>query len=337
MKDDMLFSFDRALWESTMRNSLAKWRMLALCLGLLLLVVGLAWLIVTQMVSKDVCLVIDGKPLACETTSYSVEELLEEQKIELVKEDSIMPEVDQALTDGTKVEITKAVPFTVQADGELKTLKALPQTVGDALDHYQIRVGAEDKVVPALSTPLTAGTEIIINRITTETQQVLEPVAYKTEIKGDGDLPAGTTKVVKKGKKGRDRVTYEITYSDGREIDSQEVKRERLKDPKAKVVAKSTRGMIQGAEYVKKIAVKAYSYTGGGTTASGTRARVGEIAVDPGVIPLGTNVYVEGYGFARAEDTGGNIKGHTIDVYKNSKGECLNWGVRHVTVYILSK
>ncbi len=320
-----------------MRNSLAKWRMPALCLGLLFLVVGLAWLIITQMVSKEVLLVIDGKARACETTSYSVEELLEEQSIELVKEDSITPGVAQVLTDGTEVEITKAVPFTVQADGELKTFKALPQTVGDALDSCQIQVGEQDKVVPALHTLLTAGTEIVIHRITTETQQVMEPVDYKTETKGDDDLPAGTTKVVKKGKKGRDRVTYEITYSDGQEIDRQEVERERLKDPKTKVVAKSTRGMIQGAEYVKKIAVRAYSYTGGGTTASGTRARVGEIAVDPQVIPLGTNVYIEGYGFARAEDTGGNIKGNTIDVYKNSKGECLNWGVRHVTVYILSK
>ena len=68
----------------------------------------------------------------------------------------------------------------------------------------------------------------------------------------------------------------------------------------------------------------------------GTAARTGEIAVDPSVIPLGTNVYVEGYGFARAEDTGGNIKGNTIDVYKNSESACLSWGVRNVTIYILS-
>lgn len=68
----------------------------------------------------------------------------------------------------------------------------------------------------------------------------------------------------------------------------------------------------------------------------GTKARVGEIAVDPSVIPLGTKVYVEGYGFARAEDTGGNIKGNTIDVYKSSESACLNWGVRYVTIYILS-
>lgn len=90
----------------------------------------------------------------------------------------------------------------------------------------------------------------------------------------------------------------------------------------------------KGFQYKKKILVKAYAYSGGGRTATGTKARVGAIAVDPKVIPLGTKVYVKGYGYARAEDTGGNIKGNTIDLYMNSTSSCLKWGVRYVPVYI---
>lgn len=85
--------------------------------------------------------------------------------------------------------------------------------------------------------------------------------------------------------------------------------------------------------YKNKFTVKVYAYSGGGYTAMGTRARVGEIAVDPRVIPLGTRVYVNGYGFARAEDTGGNIKGRTIDAYMNSTSQCYRWGVRYKTIY----
>lgn len=85
--------------------------------------------------------------------------------------------------------------------------------------------------------------------------------------------------------------------------------------------------------YKNKFTVKVYAYSGGGRTAMGTRARVGEIAVDPRVIPLGTRVYVDGYGFARAEDTGGNIKGRTIDAYMNSTSQCYRWGVRYKTIY----
>lgn len=319
-----------------MAKLIAKYKMVLLCAGLLLVILGLGWLLLTQLATKDVSLIVDGDQAQCETNSYTVGELLEEQNIQLVKEDFISQDTEEVLTDGAEIEIIKAVPFTLQADGKKQSLKALPETVGEALEYHHVKVGQADKVRPGLDQRLTAGTEVVINRITTKTEQVLEDVAFKTETKGDGDLPAGTVKVVKKGKKGQDRVTYKITYSDGKEIARKELERETVEKPVAKVVARSTRGTVGGAEYTKKFTVKAYSYTGGGTTASGTKAREGEIAVDPSVIPLGTRVYVEGYGFATAEDTGGNIKGNTIDVYKNSESACRNWGVRYVTIYILS-
>ena len=59
------------------------------------------------------------------------------------------------------------------------------------------------------------------------------------------------------------------------------------------------------------------------------------IAVDPDVIPLGTKVWVEGYGEAIAADTGGAIKGNKIDVFMSSTKQAINWGRRTVTVKIL--
>lgn len=80
---------------------------------------------------------------------------------------------------------------------------------------------------------------------------------------------------------------------------------------------------------------------GFGKTASGNMAirdpnGYSSIAVDPSVIPLGTRVYVEGYGYAIAHDTGGAIKGNIIDLYFNSDSEVNNWGSRYVTVHILN-
>ncbi|MED0933624.1 cell wall-binding protein EntC [Bacillus mobilis] len=60
------------------------------------------------------------------------------------------------------------------------------------------------------------------------------------------------------------------------------------------------------------------------------------IAVDPSVIPLGSKVWVEGYGVAIAGDTGGAIKGHKIDVLMPDKGTSSNWGRKTVTVKILN-
>lgn len=85
------------------------------------------------------------------------------------------------------------------------------------------------------------------------------------------------------------------------------------------------------------------AYTTGGKvgtrTASGTTVRVGVVAVDRNVLPLGTKVYVVSndgmyvYGFAVAEDTG--VRGNTIDLFMDTNRECIQFGVRECTVYIL--
>ena len=60
------------------------------------------------------------------------------------------------------------------------------------------------------------------------------------------------------------------------------------------------------------------------------------IAVDPSVIPLGSRVWVEGYGEAIAGDTGGAIKGHKIDVFMPSDANARNWGRKTVKIVILN-
>lgn len=72
-----------------------------------------------------------------------------------------------------------------------------------------------------------------------------------------------------------------------------------------------------------------------GTTKTGTRARFGIVAVDPRVIPLGTRVYVEGYGPGLAADIGGAIKGHRIDLCFNSSHQARLWGRKTVRVWIV--
>lgn len=87
--------------------------------------------------------------------------------------------------------------------------------------------------------------------------------------------------------------------------------------------------------------MQATAYTGGTFTATGSRPvrnpdGISTIAVDPSVIPLGSKVYVDGYGVAIAADTGGAIKGNIIDLYFNSEAECISWGRRDVSVTILA-
>ena len=102
-----------------------------------------------------------------------------------------------------------------------------------------------------------------------------------------------------------------------------------------------------GASYtytnVLTVTATAYSCEGyTGYTYSGTVARVGAIAVDPKVIPIGTKMYIVSndgqyvYGYCVAEDTGGSIIGNRIDLYFDTFAECWDFGVRTCTVYILA-
>ena len=77
----------------------------------------------------------------------------------------------------------------------------------------------------------------------------------------------------------------------------------------------------------------AYTWTGY-RTATGTWPSRGTVATDPRVIPTGSKLWVEGYGEAVAADTGGAIKGQRIDLYMDTKHECLQWGRRKVEVQI---
>lgn len=93
-------------------------------------------------------------------------------------------------------------------------------------------------------------------------------------------------------------------------------------------------------EYKKVLRMQSTAYTpfdGGGTgrTASGNIAGKGHAAVDPNVIPLGSLLFVEGYGYALADDIGGSINGHTVDVGVDTLDQAYRWGNRRVTVYIV--
>ena len=60
------------------------------------------------------------------------------------------------------------------------------------------------------------------------------------------------------------------------------------------------------------------------------------IAVDPRMIPLGSRLWIPGYGHGIADDTGGMIKGHHIDIRVQEHGQLVAWGARQVSVYILA-
>ena len=290
--------------------------------------------IYTAMIPRDVNATINDEPVAITTKAHTVGKLLEEQGIDYCDDDYISVPLTTYVSEGLTFELKHAVDFKVTADGKTKNFRTLYETVGEALSDCGVKVGKLDIVEPSVDTLMSDGMDIVVKRVRIEKKTVVEKVAFKTVTKEDSSLDQGKTKVVKKGRKGKAKITYRIKYIDGKVASKKKISKKIIRKPVNKVVAEGTRFVFDGSSYSRKLTVKAYAYTGGGRTAMGTQARVGEIAVDPSVIPLGTTVYIEGVGERRAEDTGGNIKGNTIDIYMNSEAECRSWGVRYITIYI---
>ena len=84
----------------------------------------------------------------------------------------------------------------------------------------------------------------------------------------------------------------------------------------------------------------AYTSSAGSMTASGrvverNPSGISTVSVDPNIIPFGSSLYIEGYGYAVAADKGSAIKGNEVDVFFNSDGDCNNWGRQTVKVTVL--
>ncbi|MGB6714541.1 MAG: 3D domain-containing protein [Candidatus Cybelea sp.] len=165
-------------------------------------------------------------------------------------------------------------------------------------------------------------------------------------------LPPGRIKVIVSGSPGAREAWVHYEQRDGGPVHRVVLFSKVLRAPKTRVVAEGigssplaefeahgiahmasmTRSVMDAMEMVAT-GYTADSAGGGGTTAIGRRAGYGIVAVDPRIIPLGTKLYIIGYGFAVAGDTGGAILGHRIDLGFDSLHSALLFGRRDVTVY----
>jgi 3D (Asp-Asp-Asp) domain-containing protein len=177
-----------------------------------------------------------------------------------------------------------------------------------------------------------------VKTVRTETKEI----PFKTEYRFDRNMTAGRHKTMQTGIPTKVIRTIEVTTLDGKVVNSRTLSETKTEGRNeiiliAKPAIPQTRG---GFIRTKVIEVEATAYSPHEPgldfrTASGMKAGDGIIAVDPRIIPLGTKVYVEGYGFAIAADTGGAIKGHRIDVCFNSLAKMDAWGRKRVKVHIL--
>ncbi len=251
--------------------------------------------------------------------------------------------------------------YFVQLKNRLYHHASTASTVGELLSELGITVEEAELLGIPLSEALTPGGTIYLPLEEERVEQVLTvppPVVYQTRPveKPNGESP----RVIDPGRSGKLRRLVRLYLLDGKLV-GKHIKRTWLSRPKpAKVelpvsplehipsVEEILRDRLPPSRrlpppkfYRKKLTMEATAYynsESGGInkwTATGLEVGYGIVAVDPKVIPLGTRVYVEGYGYAVAADTGGAIKGMIVDVAMLTRQEAITWGRRKVTVWII--
>ena len=109
-------------------------------------------------------------------------------------------------------------------------------------------------------------------------------------------------------------------------------------DVKRNNTGTSTNITVNGKSYkCRKMDVKATAYAGHQLTSTGGYAKVNRtIAVDPRIIPYGSKIYIPELNYIGvAEDCGSAIKQNRIDIFMATESQCIQWGIRNITIYIL--
>lgn len=214
-------------------------------------------------------------------------------------------------------------------------------SVGELMDKMGVVCGENNRMAESPEDVISSDTVIDIKTITYETAYATESIAYDTEYVDVRTIPKGSTSVKQNGQNGVKTYTYTCTLVNGVE-ESRELVGEKITEyPTTRVLYRGVGGTITSGgvtyNYSYYIDVRATCYSIVGTTASGLPTSTSVMAVDPRVIPLGTRCVVVGggdYGYRIAADTGGAIKGNTIDLWYPA-GTFSGFGWRSTRVYIL--
>ena len=307
----------------------------------------------------------DGKSTGVPVhTGDTVQYALDQAKISLGANDVVSEPLGKAASDGMKIAVTRRYKVNVVFDGG-KLSPLVPEgTVAQALKSAGVKLGKEDLVTPSADTKVKDGLTIAVKRVTYRETRAAEEIPFTTVVKESTSVSQGASRIAQAGQNGLREAVYRVKLIDGvvyerdtvsSGITKQPVAQIKLVAPKVVQAAKPKKAVSSGGalkdkngktiRYSRYISGICTAYTSnGGTTATGRKAKVGHIAVDPKVIPYGTRLYIASpngktvYGYAIAADTGGAmLSGRVLaDLYYDTESECRSFGVRNMRLYILA-
>jgi 3D (Asp-Asp-Asp) domain-containing protein len=291
------------------------------------------------------------------TDAATVSEFFQQNDIQLNAKDLCSHEQEYELINEMEIVITRGITVTASIDGIWEKRRVSPgTTVMDLLTLLQneygkalIYEGEEERI-------LNSDDILTFDSWRSETFTHTEEIPYKTYEMETTAVMTGQSHVRQQGSAGLLEVTTTVIYIGEQETQRNVINEEIIYEPVPTIIdvgiggelGTTTNTSAPDFHYAAKYVMNASAYTAGyestgknpgdpgyGRTASGDQVRRGIVAVDPNVIPLGSKLYVEGYGFSLASDTGSMIKGHKIDLFYESLDDAIKFGRRNLEVYLL--
>lgn len=318
---------------------------------------------------SEVALEVDGIEEMTVTYSRTVGDLVEEDEVDFREGAYVNLPLDTKIEDNLKIKIINPKTYIINDHNKMEEIGSIYETVGEVLKDKGIVLNNLDYTKPEAGEKLQPGDTIDLVRVKEEVVVKNSKIPFEKINENTNTLFKGETKLKQKGVEGLKATHVKNRYENGKLISATNVKEEIISEkqdnitlvgtkvkpvPKKVVTTKSTSNSQKapsrsnGLTGSRTMTMSATAYDlsyastgkrpgdrGYGITASGMKAGPGVVAVDPRVIPLGTRLYIEGYGNAIAGDTGGAIKGNKIDLFFHTASEVRRFGRRNVKVTIL--
>lgn len=303
----------------------------------------------------------NGVTKQARTNETDVYDILGEQGYTVGAHDSVEITSDNKYS---YINIIRAFDVYVAVDGKTLTVPVIGGTVEETISKAGIILGEFDTVNKPMSDTVYEGMEINITRISYKERSETAVVPFETEYIDNTNRQIGYEQLINEGSDGECIRAYKDMYVNGvlssSELVSERVTREAVSEkiergtacavPYAKMSDPSALTLVDGIpeNYTRIVSGKATAYSSpkiNPLTASGRPALVGTVAVNPNVIPYGSELYIVSqdrkhvYGYAIAADTGlGMMQGTVaVDLFCASYADSCKWGAHYVDIFVITE
>lgn len=295
----------------------------------------------------------------------TVQDVISRSGFEIGEQDAVAPSTDTLCSELTgEIKVNRAYPVYIQADGETTELYSYYQTAEELLERAGITLEEDDFIDCKLDAVIVEDGTVTVTRVRYEYIETYEVVPYNTVTQKSNLVSMYKSEITQKGINGTRTNTSRVKYVNGVRMSENAVSSEITLEPVDEIIStgaalttpyskrNSDSLVLENGlptDYASVLTGKSVAYTApmGSGTASGRKLEIGTVAVDPAIIPYGSELYIVStdgsyvYGYAIAADTGDlTPNGVLVDLFMGNSEDyyytSLDYGAKQVNIYVLS-